>query len=51
MSFFCVSTQPESEQRPHKVSFYVKKEKAEEVMKDLSERLQKRGVMLLLSEC
>lgn len=36
--------QSETEQRPHKVSFYVKKEHAQEVIKDLSGRLEKRGV-------
>ncbi|KAL9271245.1 putative sucrose-phosphatase 2 [Drosera capensis] len=33
----------ETEQRPHKVSFYIKKDKAQEVMKALGERLEKRG--------
>ncbi|KAF8395494.1 hypothetical protein HHK36_019440 [Tetracentron sinense] len=36
--------QSETEQRPHKVSFYVEKDKAREVMKVLSERLDKRGL-------
>ncbi|KAF8403404.1 hypothetical protein HHK36_011506 [Tetracentron sinense] len=36
--------QAETEQRPHKVSFYVEKDKAQEVMKALSERLDKRGL-------
>lgn len=36
--------QSETEQRPHKVSFYVEKEKAQEVMKALAERLEKRGL-------
>ncbi|KNA05063.1 hypothetical protein SOVF_193880 isoform A [Spinacia oleracea] len=36
--------QAETEQRPHKVSFYVEKEKAQEVMKVLAERLEKRGL-------
>lgn len=42
--------QSETEQRPHKVSFYVKKEHAQEVIKDLSGRLVKRGVRLLLGQ-
>ena len=36
--------QSEADQRPHKVSFYIEKDKAEEVMKALSENLEKRGV-------
>lgn len=36
--------QSETEQRPHKVSFYVEKEHAQAVMKALSGRLDKRGV-------
>lgn len=36
--------QSETEQRPHKVSFYVEKGHALEVMKALSERLEKRGL-------
>lgn len=36
--------QSETEQRPHKVSFYVEKEKAQEVTKVLGERLAKRGL-------
>ncbi|KVI09429.1 HAD-like domain-containing protein [Cynara cardunculus var. scolymus] len=39
-----LTLQSETEQRPHKASFYVKKEKAQEVMKNLSEILVKRGV-------
>lgn len=39
-----VSLQSETEQRPHKVSFYVQKDKAEEVTKALSTRLAERGV-------
>nr|XP_043631546.1 sucrose-phosphatase 2-like [Erigeron canadensis] len=39
-----LTLQSESEQRPHKVSFHVKKEKAQEVMKILSENLVKRGL-------
>ncbi|KAL4200426.1 hypothetical protein AMTRI_Chr03g56460 [Amborella trichopoda] len=33
-----------TEQRPHKVSFYVEKEHVQEIMKSLSERLEKRGL-------
>lgn len=36
--------QPENNQRPHKVSFYLEKDKASRVMKALSESLKKRGV-------
>nr|GMD41669.1 sucrose-phosphatase 1 isoform X1 [Ipomoea batatas] len=36
--------QSETEQRPHKVSFYVQKDKAEEVTKALSTRLAERGL-------
>ncbi|KAL5708982.1 sucrose-phosphate phosphatase [Ranunculus cassubicifolius] len=36
--------QAESEQRPHKVSFYVEKEKAQQVVKALSEQLENRGL-------
>ncbi|KAJ9540491.1 hypothetical protein OSB04_026997 [Centaurea solstitialis] len=39
-----LTLQSETEQRPHKASFYVKKEKAQEVMKKLSESLVKRGL-------
>lgn len=38
--------QPETEQRPHKVSFYVQKDKAQEVTKALSESFIKHGVRL-----
>ncbi|XP_057980709.1 sucrose-phosphatase 2-like isoform X2 [Malania oleifera] len=36
--------QSETEQRPHKVSFYVEKNKALEIMRTLLERLEKRGL-------
>lgn len=36
--------QSETEQRPHKVSFYIEKDKADEVIKALSESLEKNGV-------
>lgn len=36
--------QSETEQRPHKVSFYVQKDKAQDVMKALSANLEERGV-------
>ncbi|KAI3520421.1 hypothetical protein L1887_09837 [Cichorium endivia] len=39
-----LTLQSETEQRPHKASFYVKKEKAQEIMKNLSEILVKRGL-------
>lgn len=38
--------QSETEQRPHKVSFYVDKSKAETVTKQLSEILKNRGVRI-----
>ncbi|KAI3774893.1 hypothetical protein L1987_49456 [Smallanthus sonchifolius] len=40
-----LTLQSETEQSPHKASFYVKKEKAQEIMKNLSESLVKRGVL------
>lgn len=40
----CEKVQSEAEQRPHKVSFYIEKDKAGEVMKTLSENLEKHGV-------
>ncbi|MQM13176.1 hypothetical protein Taro_046099 [Colocasia esculenta] len=39
-----LSLQSETEQRPHKVSFYVQKEHAEHVMKSLSACLEKQGL-------
>ncbi|KAL9242550.1 hypothetical protein vseg_016540 [Gypsophila vaccaria] len=43
-NFSELKPQAETEQRPHKISFYVEKEKAQEVMKFLAERLEKRGL-------
>eukprot|EP00262_Sarcandra_glabra_P011758 TRINITY_DN2894_c0_g1_i1.p1 TRINITY_DN2894_c0_g1~~TRINITY_DN2894_c0_g1_i1.p1 ORF type:complete len:424 (-),score=64.43 TRINITY_DN2894_c0_g1_i1:164-1435(-) len=39
-----LSLQSETEQRPHKVSFYIEKEHAKEVMIALSARLENRGL-------
>ncbi|GMH03240.1 hypothetical protein Nepgr_005079 [Nepenthes gracilis] len=39
-----LTPQSETEQRPHKVSFYIQKDKAQEVMKVLAEKLEKRGL-------
>ncbi|KAJ4907038.1 putative sucrose-phosphatase 2 [Raphanus sativus] len=39
-----LTLQAETEQRPHKVSFYVDKSKAQDVTKELSLRLEKRGL-------
>lgn len=39
-----LTPQAESEQRPHKVSFYTEKDKAQAVTKALSESLEKRGL-------
>lgn len=39
-----LTLQSETEQRPHKVSFYVKKDKAKELMKTLSKRFEERGL-------
>uniref|UniRef100_A0A2N9HHQ8 Sucrose phosphatase-like domain-containing protein n=1 Tax=Fagus sylvatica TaxID=28930 RepID=A0A2N9HHQ8_FAGSY len=36
--------QAETEQRPHKVSFYVEKDKAQAVRKALLERFEKHGI-------
>lgn len=41
--------QSATEQRPHKVSFYVKKDKAEIVIKSLYDTLTNRGVRLKLT--
>ncbi|PIA54223.1 hypothetical protein AQUCO_00900639v1 [Aquilegia coerulea] len=43
-NFSQMKLQAESEQRPHKVSFYVEKKKAQEVTTALAERLQNRGL-------
>ncbi|KAF7818885.1 sucrose-phosphatase 1-like [Senna tora] len=39
-----LTRQAETEQRPHKISFYVKKDKAQHVTESLSEILKKRGL-------
>jgi len=39
-----VDCQVDSEQRPHKVSFYVDKGAAEEIIKTLTERIKEREV-------
>ncbi|XP_022842424.1 sucrose-phosphatase 2-like [Olea europaea var. sylvestris] len=39
-----LTLQSETEQRPHKVSFYVQKDKAQDVMKALSANLEERGL-------
>lgn len=41
---FLFTLQSETEQRPYKVSFYVQKDKAQDIMKSLSKRLEERGV-------
>ncbi|XP_016442514.1 sucrose-phosphate phosphatase 1 isoform X3 [Nicotiana tabacum] len=39
-----LTLQSETEQRPHKVSFYVQKDKAQDITGTLSKRLEERGV-------
>ncbi|KAK6131625.1 hypothetical protein DH2020_034639 [Rehmannia glutinosa] len=39
-----LTLQSETEQRPHKVSFYVQKDKAQDIMKSLSVSLKERGL-------
>ncbi|GFP94932.1 sucrose-phosphatase 2 [Phtheirospermum japonicum] len=39
-----LTLQAETEQRPHKVSFYVQKDKAQHIMNSLSVRLKQRGL-------
>ncbi|KAL6559072.1 Pre-mRNA-splicing factor spp2 [Orobanche hederae] len=39
-----LTLQSETEQRPHKVSFYVQKDKAQDIMNSLSVRLKERGL-------
>ncbi|PWZ04304.1 hypothetical protein Zm00014a_040991 [Zea mays] len=44
VSFSELKLQPETEQRPHKVSFFVDKKNAQEVIKSVAERLDKCGL-------
>ncbi|KAJ4880450.1 putative sucrose-phosphatase 2 [Raphanus sativus] len=44
INFSELTLQAETEQRPHKVSFYVDKSKAQDVTMELSQRLEKRGL-------
>lgn len=44
-----VGCQVDSEQRPHKVSFYVDKPEAEEVIKTLTEKFKERQVRNITS--
>ncbi|KAL0308227.1 UNVERIFIED_CONTAM: Sucrose-phosphatase 2 [Sesamum radiatum] len=39
-----LTLQSDTEQRPHKVSFYVQKDKAQDIMKSLSTRFKERGL-------
>lgn len=48
ITIFLLSMQSDTEQRPHKISFYVEKEKAQQVTKVLAEKLEKRGVIALI---
>jgi len=43
--------QGETEQRPHKLSFNIDKSKVKAVTKELSQRLEKRGVRLFCLIC
>ncbi|KAL0338729.1 UNVERIFIED_CONTAM: Sucrose-phosphatase 2 [Sesamum angustifolium] len=42
-----LTLQSDTEQRPHKVSFYVQKDKAQDIMKSLSTRFKERGHVYL----
>lgn len=45
----CCNMQAATEQRPHKISFYIEKGHAQEVIRSLSDAFQRRGVKLTTS--